>query len=502
MSPTGRAPTLRKRQSLLITDLQSQLDRVAAENRNLQDAQLRAEHGIEEARAEAEAGAAAIARVKEAVTEREIQLRSKEEELVDLRSMVDEFKEEVERLTGDNEDLAIANRNLAEDVNGRYATLQEETRQKDMEIRKIRSEHAELTAGMALVVRQQIDSALEQKDQQLAEVQAELDQAREQVRQLQHQLLNSTQTEDFLKVRDDDYFDMACQQLCDHVRSWVMRFSKNSDTRQCRLTSDLRDERLETRVDNAVLDGSDVDILLADRVKRRDVFMSVVMSMIWEFVFMRYLFGLDQSQRKKLKSLEQLLTEVGPRSAVAQWRAITLTLLARRPAFISQRDQDTSAVAGEVFSTLSKLLPPPSEKSMQLQDSLQVVLRLAVALAIEMRTQRAEYIMLPPLQPEYDTHGDLKEKIRFNAALMNERSGENASNDDLEARGAVVKIVLFPLVVKKGDDSGEGEDEIVICPAQVLVARPPTGKKVVRMLSTVMDIDAPSVSAMGEGSIA
>ena len=116
-------------------------------------------------------------------------------------------------------------------------------------------------------------------------------------------------------------------------------------------------------------------------------------------------------------------------------------------------------------------------------------MRLAVELSIEMRTQRAEYIMLPPLQPEYDTNGDLVAKVTFNSSLMNERSGETTSNDDLEARGAVVKIVLFPLVVKKGDDFGEGEDEIVVCPAQVLVARA-TNKKVVRVMSGAMSIDS------------
>jgi hypothetical protein len=68
---------------------------------------------------------------------------------------------------------------------------------------------------------------------------------------------------------------------------------------------------------------------------------------------------------------------------------------------------------------------------------------------------------------------------------MNERSGETSSNDELEAKGAIVKVVLFPLVVKKGDDFGEGEDEIVVCPAQVLVARPGK-KKVVRVLSGAM----------------
>lgn len=46
-------------------------------------------------------------------------------------------------------------------------------------------------------------------------------------------------------------------------------------------------------------------------------------------------------------------------------------------------------------------------------------------------------------------------------------------------------------MVKKGDDGGEGEDEIVVCPAQVLVAGSKQGKKVVRVLSGAMDIDNP-----------
>jgi hypothetical protein len=33
--------------------------------------------------------------------------------------------------------------------------------------------------------------------------------------------------------------------------------------------------------------------------------------MIWEYVFTRYLFGMDREQRQKLKSLEKTLSEVG-----------------------------------------------------------------------------------------------------------------------------------------------------------------------------------------------
>ena len=100
--------------------------------------------------------------------------------------------------------------------------------------------------------------------------------------------------------------------------------------------------------------------------------------------------------------------------------------------------------------------------------------------------------MLPPLLPEYDTNGDLVHKVHFNASLMNERSGMFSSNGELEQTRAVVKIVLFPLVVKKGDEVGEGEEEIVVCPAQVLVHNDNSrGKKVVRVESGHMTIDDP-----------
>jgi hypothetical protein len=250
--------------------------------------------------------------------------------------------------------------------------------------------------------------------------------------------------------------------------------------RACRLTSEINNDKIIDRLDNAILDGSDVDIYLADRVKRRDIFMSMTMTMIWEFVFTRYLFGMDREQRQKLKSLEKTLGEVGPPPAVHQWRATTLTLLSRRYPFLEQREQDTEAVVQEIFSTLSRILPPPTPMEDQIQIQLRKVIRAAVDLSIEMRTQKAEYMMLPPLRPEYDANGDLASKVSFNAALMNERSGDTVSNEELEEQGAVVRVVLFPLVVKKGDDRGVGDEEIVVCPAQVLVAKP---KKSVRVFS-------------------
>jgi hypothetical protein len=285
-----------------------------------------------------------------------------------------------------------------------------------------------------------------------------------------HLLTNASEGE-LPVVRDEGYFDNACEQLCQHVQNWVLRFSKFSDIRACRLTTEINNDKIIDRLDNAVLDGSDVDEYLSDRVKRRDVFMSITMTMIWEFVFARYLFGMDREQRQKLKSLEKTLLEVGPPAAVHQWRATTLTLLSKRDAFQQQREQDTVAVVQMIFQTLSEILPPPPHLEEHIQEQLIRVMKYAVDLSIKMRKQRAEYMMLPPLQPEYEANGDLARQVHFNAALMNERSGDTFSNEELEAQHAVVRIVLFPLVVKKDNDSG-GDYEIVVCPAQVLVAKP------------------------------
>lgn len=444
-----------------LQDLESRLDQLVSENRLLVAAREEAENKLQNA---------SLARRKsdKALNTRDVDLRDKEAELEQLRNSVDWFKKEVTRLTHENEGLTAAASGLT------AAHAQELPGAREVSTRELddmRFQYDQLSGSVEDRVRQEVGTALADKNAEIRRLHEELETTRDKVRELQQQIATSMQ-DDILVFRDEDYFDGACQRLCGHVQQWVLRFSKHSDHHRCRRIGDLNDEKVADRFDNAILDGSDADAYLADRVRRRDVFMSVVMTMIWEYIFTRYLFGMDRDQRQKLKSLEKQLGEVGTRSAVHRWRATTLTLLARRSAFARQRESDTEAVALEIFGTLSRLLPPPTNAESQLLDSLRKVLHVAVNLSIEMRCQLAEYIMLPPLQPEYDTNGDLMRHVYFNASLMNERSGETTSNEELETQQSVVRIVLFPLVVKKGSDTGEGEDEIVVCPAQVLVARP------------------------------
>ncbi|KAF4554635.1 Hypothetical protein D9617_4g003900 [Elsinoe fawcettii] len=481
-SPT-RPQSIRRKQSMYIADMEARVDALVAENQRLQE--TRGDMDID----------ANDSSIQKALADSEMKLREKDAEINQIKTMLEPLKQELAQLKDLNANLSEANKNLIADTNDRYGTLQEEHsyanaqwQQSVRELEKLRHEHSQLSSGMETIVRQHIDTALEDKDNEIARLRAELDYATSEIRALQARI-QATASDDYLTVRDEDYFDSACQKLCQHVQAWVLRFSKSSDNRACRLSSDLKDDKLETRLDNTMLDGSDVDTLLVDRVRRRDVFMALVMMMVWEYIFTRYLFGMDREQRQKLKALEKILLEVGPPRAVAQWRATTLTLLSRRPAFSTQKNLDHEAVTQEVYSTLAALLPPPKTAEGQLMAGLKKVLRLAIDLSIEMRTQRADYFMLPPPTPEYDGNGDLVGKTRFDAATMNERSGEYASNEELQSTGSVVKIVLFPLVMKKGDDSGEGGEEVVICPAQVLVATSKHSKRVVRRRSGVMDVD-------------
>ncbi|KAI4103495.1 MAG: hypothetical protein LQ339_004220 [Xanthoria mediterranea] len=488
-SPT-RPPSVRRRQSMQVLELESRNDRLTAENRQLHEAKLRAERDFEDA---AHHRDQEIASYREGIESRETWLRQKDSQLSQLKQTIENLQAQVAQLHEVNQELHASSRGLTDHqeqytrLEGEHAETHQKWQQSTRELEDLRQQHAQLSAGMEDIVRHEVTTSLESKNLELHRLQSDLSSAQSQIRTLQAQILASkhnTPSSDSLLSRDEDYFDSLCQSLCSHVQQWVLRFSKFSDSRACYLASEIRDEKIVDRMENAILDGSDVDTYLADRVKRRDVFMSMVMTMTWEFIFTRYLFGADREQRQKLKALEKTLSESpsNSRQAIHKWRATTLHLLSKREAFVKQRETDTEAVMHQIYSTLATILPPPSPLVPQIQSSLSKVLTLAVDLSIEMRTQRFEYVMLPPLQPEYDTNGDLARKVYFNAALMNERGSEagGVGNEELERRGAVVRMVLFPLVVRKGEmgEGGEGQvEEIVVWPALVLCADAADGRE-------------------------
>jgi chromosome segregation ATPase len=319
MSPS-RPHSLRKRQSLQLVDLESRVNQLAQENRQLQEARTRAERIAQDASTEKESHAITVRNATDAVAQRDLQIREKDEQIQELREELEITQNEVARLAQEHARLSEHNRGLAESVTDeRFTSLQSEHDNAHSQwqttlvaLAALQAKHKTMEHGMEQIVRDEIEKATADQAREIGRLQAELDASMAHVEELQKQLLAARQADDdFLAVKDEDYFEGACEQLCSHIQQWVLRFSKFSDSRQCRLSSDIKDKKIEDRLDDTILDGSDVDALLNDRIKRRDIFMSITVSMIWEYIFTRYLFGLDQSQRQTLKKLEKNLSEIG-----------------------------------------------------------------------------------------------------------------------------------------------------------------------------------------------
>jgi DNA repair exonuclease SbcCD ATPase subunit len=195
-------------------------------------------------------------------------------EIVELRQTLEWVQKKVARLTEVNEGLVATNLSLSSSQDHRYSQLQAEHanaqqqwQQSTRELDDLRQQHVQLSTGMEDIVRHEISIALEDKNAELRRLCDELEVAKEQIRALQQQILASKPSDDLLISRDEDYFDSQCQLLCQHVQQWVLRFSKFSDMKACRFASEVADEKITDRFDNAILDGSDVDSCLADRVR-------------------------------------------------------------------------------------------------------------------------------------------------------------------------------------------------------------------------------------------
>lgn len=163
----------------------------------------------------------------------------------------------------------------------------------------------------------------------------------------------------------------------------------------------------------------------------------------------------------------------GDHKAVHRWRATTLTSLSARPAFKHKCTADVEEVTNTIIRILSYLLPPPPQYTTLALESLRSLVQAAAQLSIEMRTQSAEYIMKRAPRPEYDDIGEVTNTVPFSASAMQNRGSEPASEQELEAEGATVMLVLFPQVIRRGNERGENYGTVItVLPMQVLVNRP------------------------------
>jgi predicted RNase H-like nuclease (RuvC/YqgF family) len=143
---------MRRRQSMQVLELESRVDQLMAENRMLTEARTHAEQTLNQK-------AAGV-------------LSDRDSEIEALNQSLQFLQNEVTRLAEVNEGLTSANAELASKDTGRFADM---TRELD----EARGVHTTFT------------QSLQDKDAEIADLRAQLDEAKEQIRQMQRKILES-----------------------------------------------------------------------------------------------------------------------------------------------------------------------------------------------------------------------------------------------------------------------------------------------------------------------
>jgi hypothetical protein len=260
-------------------------------------------------------------------------------------------------------------------------------------------------------------------------------------------------------------------ELYNSVEAWAWRFSQTVETRTHRFLRNIVDgDAIIDRLYAVTLDGTSLDKRLLDKTMTGYLFTSVVSTMIWEFIFALYLFGLDREQRKRLKLVEKSLSS-GPPKVLREWRATMLRILSTEPGYQERRSMDAEAVTSLILRAMSAIVPAPDIVSGGRESGLRKIVDCAVDLSTLMRVQRADYMVIPPLYATYDDDGNISEFPTFNTSWMNLQGYSGPSSpEELENRSARVAISMYPAVVVEGDDDGDGDDERLVFPCQVLLA--------------------------------
>ena len=114
-------------------------------------------------------------------------------------------------------------------------------------------------------------------------------------------------------AKDSSYFTRQCQIFFQEIQSWVRRFSNLSYCRPCHLATEFgSNDPLPFSIYKVpLLNSSEVDFHLADQLRRKNVFMSWLSTILWRYIFSRYLFGIDKEQRRHVRAVERLLANTG-----------------------------------------------------------------------------------------------------------------------------------------------------------------------------------------------
>jgi len=244
----------------------------------------------------------------EALEIRSLTVTERENQLQTLRRDIERLQDN--RLVQEVQHLRLTNETLTGDnstIKANYERKREQLHTLLRQHTELQKRYAEVTSGLETYVSRQVSNASLNKDAEIANLRDELAATKAASAKLQAKVTRMNRSND---PKDEAYFVRSCNHLFSTIQQWCVKFSKFSDDKKCEDYFGIEEE-VKHLADSVMLNGTPVQNMLQDRVKRREVFQSMVVSLIWELIFCRYLFGLDSDERKKLKALEEKLNEVG-----------------------------------------------------------------------------------------------------------------------------------------------------------------------------------------------
>ena len=200
-----------------------------------------------------------------------------------------------------------------------------------------------------------------------------------------------------------------------------------------------------------------------------NVIQSIVACILVADIFHIYYFGLDEEHTDYLQRMEDHMTAIGKRSAnrfslgdpsltcctlappvkVNEWRSTTLSIIKQSPTPEFQtRAMGLSRRTHDRINRIVDELTGTGTNGTR-DKGLQSVLDQSIDLSQTFRVQRAQLtVHLPATVPD--------SRLAFDSEIMEDITGE----DDEVLEGEDVKCVMFPYVLKLGDETGDNVSSI------------------------------------------
>lgn len=196
----------------------------------------------------------------------------------------------------------------------------------------------------------------------------------------------------------------------------------------------------------------------------------LVMLYLDRHVFSAFLFGADNQEQQLLKSLANSFTETATVREIHFWRSDTLKMVVATEHHKRSVCERKKEIVAKIESLLVDTVPAGGNAGKRV-DSLKIVVDQAVALALMLRVQRAEYFLYRP--------GPGK-KLQENLMQLEDDDSEDEGGEEGGSGSRLMEflkgksqkkigLTVYPALVKNGNDEGENyEQSECLCKARVL----------------------------------